>query len=70
MFDFFNYKKVCEQASYIRYLEQKLFDAQVELSKYQRVNFYPIGINSVMMPTPQQKKKTTKTQKEKIGFIN
>ena len=67
MFDLFNYKKVCEQAGYIRFLEQKLYDTQLELSKYKQINFYPFGIHPAALPPAPVKQNNIK-KKEKIGF--
>ena len=36
--DFFNYKKVCEQASYIKYLEEKLADAENANEDFAKAN--------------------------------
>lgn len=83
--DFFNYKKVCEQASYIKYLEEKLADAEnankdfAEANQNLQQQLYVVSIElgkykslEAMMGAnmKKMKKNTKKVDKDKIGFIN
>lgn len=83
--DFFNYKKVCEQASYIKYLEEKLAEAEDANKDFAKANqnlqqqLYAVSIElgkykslEAMMGANMKnlKKKSNKNQKEQIGFIN
>lgn len=83
--DFFNYKRVCEQASYIKYLEEKLAEAEDANEDFAKANqslqqqLYAVSLElgkyksleAIMGANiNKNKKKTNKAQKEKIGFIN
>lgn len=83
--DFFNYKRVCEQESYIKYLEEKLADAENANEDFAKANqslqqqLYAVSVElgkykslEAMMGAnlKKAKKKTNKNQKEQIGFIN
>ena len=84
--DWFNYKKVCEQESYIHYLEEKLMDANklleehVKYSKGLEQQLYTVSAElgkyksleaGLAQLHPQLGKKTKKkVNKDKIGFLN
>lgn len=84
--DFWNYKKVCEQASYIKYLEEKLADAEranegfAEANQNLQQQLYAVSVElgkykslEAMMGANMKKMKkggNKKVDKDKIGFIN
>lgn len=81
--DFWNYKRVCEQESYIKYLEEKLADAEranegfAEANQNLQQQLYAVSVElgkykslEAMMSANAKnlKKKNSKINKSKIGF--